>query len=73
LCVVFVCVMCRPERKVAVCQEELLVAEKGLRRNPKCYSAWHHRLWVLDLAVSDLQQELQLCTAMLNMDARNCQ
>jgi hypothetical protein len=37
------------------------------------YSAWHHRLWVLDLGVSDLHHELQLCDKMLNMDARNCQ
>ena len=56
-----------------MCAEELVVAEKGLRRNPKCYGAWHHRLWVLDQGESDLQQELQLCSTMLNMDARNCQ
>ena len=37
------------------------------------YSAWHHRLWVLDQGESDLQQELRLCSLMLNMDHRNCQ
>ena len=86
-----------------------MVAEKGIRRNPKwwtphtdlgaassvprcnelsltravlccvaaagggSYAAWHHRLWVLDQGESDLQQELRLCSLMLNMDHRNCQ
>jgi hypothetical protein len=39
VCVPVLCVMFRPERKVALCQEELQVAEKGLRRNPKWSTA----------------------------------
>ena len=31
--------MCRPERKAALCAEELLLAEKGIRRNPKWCAA----------------------------------
>ena len=65
--------VCSPERSAALCAEELLVAEKGLERNPKCYVAWHHRLWVLQRGHSDLQHELKLCSLTLNKDARNCQ
>ena len=74
-CVMLCCAVCcrvRPDRSVELCSAELLVAEKGLRRNPKCYSAWHHRLWVLDRGHSDLTLELDLCSSMLDLDARNC-
>ena len=61
-----------PERAAELCSSELLIAEKGLRRNPKCYSAWHHRLWLLDLGHCDLNLELTMCAVMLDLDARNC-
>lgn len=79
VCVVLCCALlpsrlasARPDRAVELCSAELGVAETGLRRNPKCYSAWHHRLWVLSLGHSDLKQEMALCGVMLDLDARNC-
>lgn len=62
-----------PASKSALSATELELSQKALLRNPKCYGAWHHRLWVLDQGASDPQAELQVCGKMLEMDARNCQ
>lgn len=40
-------------------------------RNPKSYSAWHHRKWVLGYGLSSLEAELVLVEMLLDMDSRN--
>lgn len=50
---------------------ELQISADGIRRNPKSYGAWHHRLWVADRFVMDFESELQLCKDFLRADQRN--
>jgi geranylgeranyl transferase type-2 subunit alpha len=60
--------------RVKLAQAELDLTEKSLRRNPKCYSAWHHRRWVLlqrPFLKHLLQKELVLVDKLLDADARN--
>ncbi|EGD73209.1 hypothetical protein PTSG_04923 [Salpingoeca rosetta] len=54
-------------------KEELQLSTTCLKRNPKSYSAWHHRRWcVLQVGGEDvLQQELALTTRYLGLDERN--
>lgn len=62
------------EEKVKLAQAELALTEKSLRRNPKCYSAWHHRRWVLlkrPFLRHLLRGELALVDRLLDADARN--
>ena len=40
-------------------QSELKVAENALRENPKSYSAWHHRMWIMRKGLSSLTEEIQ--------------
>lgn len=70
VCVVF---SARPDAKAALSTAELALSFKALLKNPKCYGAWHHRIWVMDLGATDVQAELHLCDKMLMADARNCQ
>ncbi|GIQ84255.1 hypothetical protein KIPB_005777 [Kipferlia bialata] len=66
---------------VATLTEELGVIEAALAKNPKVYSAWHHRRWVMDhiLARSGAEdrlaivhKELDLCKKLLTKgDSRN--
>jgi len=50
---------------------ELKLTEAALMKNPKSYGAWHHRVWTLQLGVSSLQKEIELCGKMLTLDSRN--
>ena len=53
-------------------EEELALSAEGIRKNPKSYGAWHHRVWVLgQRAEVDLHHELELCGQLLRQDARN--
>lgn len=62
------------EDKIKLAQAELDLAEKSLRRNPKCYSAWHQRRWILlkrPFLRHLLKLELALVDKLLDVDARN--
>ena len=52
-------------------EEELALSADGIRKNPKSYGAWHHRVWVLAQRKVDLHRELDLCGLLLKQDARN--
>lgn len=61
----------KPSKEVI--NDELYLTEKCLQVNPKSYSAWYHRNWVLDNIDSnpDWKNELFLCSKYLKMDERN--
>ena len=40
-------------------ESELKVTENALRENPKSYSAWHHRMWIMRKGLSSLSEELK--------------
>jgi len=56
-----------------IINDELYLTEKCLQVNPKSYSAWYHRNWLLDNVdpSPDWNRELQLCTKYLKIDERN--
>lgn len=60
-----------PDKKSDLLAADLELSQQGLMKNPKCYSAWHHRLWVIDQGCTDLSTEIKLCDKMLHLDARN--
>lgn len=61
----------KPSKEII--NDELYLTEKCLQVNPKSYSAWYHRNWVIDNVdpSPDWNKELLLCTKYLKMDERN--
>eukprot|EP00941_MAST-03F_sp_MAST-3F-sp1_P004435 g4435.t1 len=59
------------EKSEAYEKELTLVAHGLSKRNPKSYSLWYHRQWVIEKGLSDLKRELELCTKFLRKDERN--
>jgi len=58
---------------VKIYERELHFLEQCLRMNPKCYSTWHQRCWIMDkMETPDWKQELALCNKFLEYDERNC-
>lgn len=55
----------------ALGEREFALVERALRRNPKSYCAWAHRLWTLRRGWGDPRAELRLCAKFLDLDARN--
>mmetsp|Transcript_9046 Transcript_9046/g.30836 ORF Transcript_9046/g.30836 Transcript_9046/m.30836 type:complete len:338 (+) Transcript_9046:87-1100(+) len=55
----------------AIRDVELRLSADALRKNPKSYSAWRHRVWVLERFEGDLGGELRLTRDFLALDARN--
>lgn len=49
-----------PEAAHRIAQQELQVTQAALTRNPKSYSSWHHRKWVIQTRLVPLDTELRL-------------
>ena len=63
-----------PETIQAILDSELRFLENCLRVNPKSYSVWHHRCWVMEASPTpDWLMEKQLCDQFLKYDERNCE
>ncbi|KAK3250726.1 hypothetical protein CYMTET_39909 [Cymbomonas tetramitiformis] len=58
------------ERK-RLLEGDFLVTEKALQKNPKSYSSWHHRKWLVAQGAGSLTRELELTSQFLDMDERN--
>ncbi|CAD6221947.1 GSCOCG00011660001-RA-CDS [Cotesia congregata] len=53
-------------------KKELTLTENCLQKNPKSYSLWHQRYWIIQhLPTPDWKSELELCEKCLNFDDRN--
>eukprot|EP00955_Chlamydomonas_euryale_P101583 365355-Chlamydomonas_euryale.AAC.14 len=50
---------------------ELSLTSACLLENPKSYSAWHHRKWVVAKGLCDLHSEMRLVARALSADGRN--
>ena len=50
---------------------ELKLVIHALEKNPKSYSAWHHRCWTIAFGFTSLEEELALCSKYLDLDQRN--
>ncbi|KAM7253739.1 hypothetical protein ACFE04_031421 [Oxalis oulophora] len=60
-----------PDAVKSILDQELRVVEDALKRNFKCYGAWHHRKWVLSKSHSSLDKELRLLNQLHKLDSRN--
>lgn len=61
------------DEMLKIYEKELYFLEQCLRVNPKCYSTWHQRCWIMDkMETPDWKRELALCNKFLEYDERNC-
>ena len=59
------------KQRTDLCNINLGIAEKGVRKNIKCYGAWNYRLWILEHGHCNLEHEIELCNKLLSLDTRN--
>ena len=50
---------------------ELALTATCLKKNPKSYGSWHHRLWAVRRDPARAEGELALCAEFLKLDERN--
>lgn len=51
---------------------EMSLTQHCLQKNPKSYSAWHHRFWAMEFNPdADWKRELKLCSYFQSQDERN--
>eukprot|EP00878_Enallax_costatus_P016572 GHUV01017388.1.p2 GENE.GHUV01017388.1~~GHUV01017388.1.p2 ORF type:complete len:410 (+),score=127.97 GHUV01017388.1:231-1460(+) len=50
---------------------ELALTQACLQENPKSYSTWHHRKWIVLKGLADLHSQLKLVDSALSLDGRN--
>ena len=48
-----------PKELKQICAGEMTLSEMGLRKNPKSYYAWHHRIWIIAKGTTDLKHEVK--------------
>ncbi|CAH3130023.1 unnamed protein product [Porites lobata] len=61
-----------PDLLLKLCQKELSFLKNCLQVNPKSYSVWHHRQWIMEyMPQPDWNEELRLCNLFLSYDERN--
>lgn len=64
----------KEETRQLILADELPLTLQALRHNPKIYSVWEHRKWVLqNLPKPQWRHELGLVNKFLEADARNCE
>ena len=49
-----------PDTAKKIAQQEVQLTQAALTRNPKSYSSWHHRKWIIQMRLLPLDTELQL-------------
>lgn len=54
-----------------VFKDQLLLTQKAIEANPKCYFAWHHRAFLFKHRDGNLDYEKKLCSLLLVFDSRN--
>lgn len=63
-----------PAARQKLLSQDILLTLQALRQNPKNYSVWEHRKWLLrNLPEPDWRFELGLVNKFLEADARNCE
>lgn len=69
----FVLVGLDTDERQKVYDKELMLFLQLIKKNPKSYWMWNHRIWCLQhMPRPNWQAELGLVDKMLTMDARNC-
>lgn len=51
--------------EVGEASRELTLSTEAIKKNPKSYCAWYHRLWIASKCSVDFERELKLCEEFL--------